>query len=328
MKRNSRLLFALIGCVLFAGVFSGIGTASDSFPNKPIKLYTGWGAGGGTTLMARVISQRAGEILEEPIIVIPKPGGGGTICNDFVRRAAPDGYTLTVATLANNGASLLMHKVPYTIDDFEYLGMHATLPMLLIVNSNSPWKTLEELVDYAKKNPDQLKFSSNGVGSSSHIAMEQALEALDIRAVHVPFKSGPEMLSAVLGGHVQMSMAFRITIMPVKDGDKIRFLASATKERLKGFPDVPTFTEKGYPSVVYTPWYGLAAPKGLPKEVSQKLSDALAVAAQDKAVHKMLKKIGVDPVYKTGPEFTEHVHSQFATLQKLIKKLGIGIYKK
>lgn len=327
MKSKRILLFCLVGCIVITGMAGGVLAAGSSFPTKPIKLYVGWGAGGGTCQMARIISQRAGEVLGRPVMVIPKPGASGTICNDFVRRAKPDGYTLTVVTLANNGASLLLKKVPYTNDDFEYFGMWANNPMILFVNTESPWKTLEELMDYAKKHPRKLKYSSTGVGGSSHVTMEMFNKAANIQTVNVPMKSGPKMLASVLGGHCQLAMGWMTTVAPAREGGRIRFLAAATPQRLKWFPDVPTFSEKGYPTVVYSPWYGVGGPVGIPKEASDKLKDAFATSFQDKTVHKLLRKIGVNPDYKPPDEFTKFVHSEFARLKKTFKEIDLEMAK-
>ncbi len=325
MRSKLILLIAFIG-VVFAGMSSEVLAAKNNFPNKPIHLYVGWGAGGGVSMMARVISQRAGEILGQPLLVVPKPGAGGTICNDFVSKSKPDGYTLTVTTLANNGSALLLNKLPYTIDDFEYLGMFAHLPMILFVNSESQWKTLEELVAYAKGHPNELKYSSNGVGASAHISTALFCKEANIQSVHVPMKSDPEVIASILGGHCQFSMGFLTTVLPVKDGGKVRFLATPSSQRIEWFPNVPTFHEKGL-SVFYNPWYGIGAPKGLPKEVSEKLRDAFAKTFQDKEVHEMLKKLGLVPTYKSAEEYSNFVHSEFNGLQETFKKIGLPIAK-
>jgi tripartite-type tricarboxylate transporter receptor subunit TctC len=324
MMKRVKIIVFFICCTVIMGIAGQGFPASDNFPTKPINLYVGWGAGGGVSMMARVVSSKAGEILGAPIVVMNKPGGGGTIANDFVHRAKPDGYSLTVATLANNGSALLLNKQPYTISDFEYLGMFAHLPMILFVSSESPWKTLEQLINYAKEHPGDLKYSSNGVGASAHISTAWFCSESNIQAVHLPMKSDSEVLSSILGGYSQMSMGFLTTILPVKEGGKVRFLATASEKRLEWFPEVPTFREKGF-SVVYNPWYGIAAPRGLPKEVSGKLQDAFAKTFQDAEVREMLKKLGCDPMYKSSEEFTKFVNSEFKKLHEVFKKIGLPI---
>jgi len=327
MKSKWIALFSLIGCMVFTGMAGEILAAGGDFPTKPIKLYVGWGAGGGTSMMTRVVAQKAGEFLGRPVVVISKPGAAGTICNDFVRRAKPDGYTLTVATSANNGSALLIRKVQYTNDDFEYIGLFANNPMILFVSVDSPWKTLEGLVAYAKKHPGELKYTSAGVGTSADITMQMFAKAAGIKMVHVPMKSGTKMLSSVMGGHAQLASGWMTTVATARQGKRIRFLAAATPQRLKWFPNVPTYIEKGYPSVVFSPWYGVAGPKGMPKAVFDKLKDAFAKSFQDKETKKMLRKLGVNPDVKSAPEFNKFVHSEFERLHALYKEIGIPMVK-
>ncbi len=322
MKSKWILLLPFFGFMVLIGFNGEVLSAGNNFPTKPIQLYVGWGAGGGTSMYARVISQRAGEILGQPMVVMPKPGAGGTICNDYVRRSNPDGYTLTVATLPNNGTTLLIQKIPYTIDDFEYFGKFAINHMILLVSSKSPWKTLEELIAYAKEHPKELKYTSNGIGSSAHIAMELFNYAANIQTVHIPMKSDAEMLSSLLGGHCQLIMGFMSTALPVMEGGKVRFLATASEQRVKLYPDTPTFREKGL-QFVYTPWYGIAGPKGIPKEVSDKLKNAFSNTFQDEGVHGMLRQFGITPDYQPAEEFTKFVHSEFKRFEEIFKKIGL-----
>lgn len=323
MKSKSKLLSFLIGWIIFTGVFNGVQADVKDFPNKPINLYVGWGAGGSTSIMARIVSQRAGEIFGQPVVIINKPGAGGTICSDFVRRSKPDGYTISVATSGTHVQSLLTLKVPYTIDDFEYIGKFATMPYFLFVNSQSPWKTLDDLIDYAKKHPGELKYASAGTGSGHHISMELFSHEANIKVVHVPMKSGPEVISAILGNHCQMGCDGLPTLKPLLEGGRFRFLAAYSKKRLDEFPNLPTFTEKGYSSVVFSSWYGIGAPKGIPKEVSDILKDGFGKALQDKEVHKMLEGIGVIPDYLSADDFTQFIHLEYKRLYEIIKRMGL-----
>lgn len=318
--------FCVCACLIFIGVTGEAIGADMKFPDRPIKLYVGWGAGGGTCMMSRIVSQKAGEILGVSVIVVPKPGAGGTIASDFVARSKPDGYTLGVTTSANNLSALILPPpVSYTNDDFEFFGMFATNPMILFVSSNSPWKTLDELVNYAKAHPGQLKYPSAGAGTSVHTVVEILNKAANIETVHVPMKSGPQMLAAVMGGHCDFSVGFMTTVASAREGGRIRFLATATEKRVSWFPDTATFAELGYPTAVLTPWYAIGGPKGMPNEVSKKLRDAFAVAFQDKEIGQMLKKIGVDPTYMPAEEFSRFIESEETRIRDLYKKAGLEV---
>lgn len=323
MKNKWLVFFIFIGCMVFIGMVDEVLTAGIDFPTRPINLYVGWDAGGGTCMQARVLSEKAGEIFKQPVVVIPKPGVGGTIASDFVRKAKPDGYSLTLATISNHSAGLLVSKANYNIDDFEYLGQYCKNISILFVSSESPFKTIEDLIAYAKTHPRELKYASLGSGSSTQIVMEMLNIAAGLEIVHIPMKSSAENIAALLGGHVQVTVGGMSSVAPVKEGGKVRFLALAGEKRIEAFPDVPTFAERGYPTVVYDMWYGVAGPKGIPKEVSNKLKDAFAIAFQDKEVKARLGKLGVFPTYKTGDEFTKMVHSDFARYQEIFKKIGL-----
>jgi len=228
-------------------------------------------------------------------------------------------------TVSNVVTTLITSKVPYKTSDLEYLGMYGGMNMILIVNSNSPWKTLEELVDYAKKHPGELKYPSIGHGTGNHLVMEMFNKNAGIKTVHVPMKGEPEVLSSILGGHCHLAMCYESGTLPLKEGGKVRFLASASEKRIDGYPDVPTFAERGYPEVIYYTWYGVAGPKGIPKEVLDKLEDAFEKTFKDKEFHNMVDKFGVTPNYMSADQFPKFVYSEEKRLRKLIKEMGLAV---
>ena len=321
MKRKWILLLFLTGSI----VLTGIGNrcfAREKFPTRPISIIVPWGAGGSTSIQTRVIAQKMTEILNTPVLVINKPGGGATLGMEFASKSKPDGYTLiqlNTSTLVC--APYLIKGVGYTLDDFEYLGMHSVQSMTLAVNSKSPWKTLGELVAYAKEHPGELKYVSPGIGSASHIATEMFNKAANIKTVHVPMKSSVEMTSAILGGHVQFTVLYIIDVKPFLLSGKLRGLAAVFPRRIAEFPDMPTIAELGFPQVHYYVYYSLAAPKGLPSEVSNILKDAIAKASQDKDVVNAFIQLGVTPEYKPANEFRDLVYKEAEMTLKFLKEL-------
>jgi tripartite-type tricarboxylate transporter receptor subunit TctC len=328
MKKGRIWIIILCGMVVSSMMVSN-GNGAEKFPSRPINLYIGMPAGGGLHTMSRVIADKATEILGVPVLVISKPGAGGTIAAEFVNRSKPDGYTLCVPIpqMVSYGEYLLS-EVKYKNTDFEYFGMFGTNYMFLYVMSEKPWKTLEELIAYAKKNPNGLKYPS--ISISMNILMENFCKSAGIKMIHVPMKGETENMAAMVGGHVDVGIGFMRTLQSMTEAGKIRILAAFTDERKKYFPNVPTFAEKGFPQATdpVVNFYGVAGPKGMPKEVSAKLNDAFAKTFQDKGVHESLEKIGVDGIYMPPAEFEKLISSSEKNFRKLYKEYGFEILNK
>jgi len=325
-KASCRWMVFFLTVVTMIGMSGTNIYAAKDFPNRPIDLIIGMPAGGGLYMMSRVIAEKATQVLGQPITVTPKPGAGGTIAADFVRRAKPDGYTLMVCIpwqVANG--DYLLSKVAYKNTDFEYFGMFGTNYMFLYVMSEKPWKNIEELVDYAKKNPSELKYPSISVGG--HVSMETFCKATGIKMIHVPMKGEAETINAMIGGHVDVSMGYMRSLQAMTEAGKIRLLAAFTEKRTRYFPDVPTFGEKGYPEVTATDinFYGIVGPKGMPKEVSERLKDAFAKVFQDKDTAVNLGKLGTEAVYMPPTEFQKHILSIEKRFRKLYPEYGYKV---
>jgi tripartite-type tricarboxylate transporter receptor subunit TctC len=323
MKIIHLFISLFLGCILLIGITGEV--KGEEFPKKPIEIYVGWGGGGSTCMQTRVLAHKLSEILLVPVLVIPKPGAGGTLANDYVRRAKPDGYSLCVATTSNTIANLLLQKVPYKTEDFQYLCQFSNQATILCVNNNAPWKTLSDLIAYAQKHPEELKYPTPGIGTGAHIIMEQFNRAANIKTIHVPMKSGSEQVAAILGNHCQIASIYPLDVGAALEAGRIRGLAVNNPRRLAKFPDIPTFAELGFPSVVYNTYYGIAAPKGIPQSISKILIDSLGKAAQDKDVQKTLEQFGLLPEYKTAEEFEKMIFSEYKRIHKLFKDIGIPI---
>lgn len=324
MKRVFILILLMV-MVGFTSNHFAVGKEKD-FPTKNIELVCPYGAGGSTSMGARIIAGTMSEVLGRTVVVNNKPGAGGSIGAEYVAKAKPDGYTLFVFNSGSNGVALATRSVRYKNEDFELFGQYAVQPLALVVKNEAPWKTTSELVQYAQKNPGALKYATSGIGTSGHFCMElfkSAAGALKIE--HVPFKSGPEFIAALLGGHVQMGILYLVDIKGPVEAGKLRLLATASEKRLEDYPEVPTFAEKGYPEVKMTAWYGVAAPVGLAKEVSEKLKSATAKTFKHPEVQKMLTQIGYSPAYRDGNEFAKYVKEEEKILLKVAKEANIKI---
>jgi tripartite-type tricarboxylate transporter receptor subunit TctC len=315
-----------VALLLIQGFMGGAIGAERDYPAKNIELVCPYGAGGSTSLGARIIAGTLSEILGRTVVVNNKPGAGGSSGAEYVARANPDGYTLFIFNSGSNGVTPATRSVRYKNEDFELFGQYASQPLGLVVKSDAPWKSLEELVQYAKKNPGVLKYATSGTGTSGHFCMELFKKVGgDLKIDHVPFKSGPEFIATLMGGHVQMGILYLVDIKGPLEAGKLRLLATASENRLEDYPNIPTFAERGLPEVKMTAWYGISAPKGLPKEVSEKLKAALNKTCQHDEVKKMLTQIGYSPTYKDPVQFSRFVNEEEKKLNQIAKEANIKI---
>ena len=324
MKRNWVGLCMIVG--LTWGSASGMASAAErEFPSKSIEIICPFGAGGSTSMGARIIAGAAGETLGRPVIVVNKPAGGGSVGGEFVAKAKPDGYTLLAASTSTNGINPAIKKLGYKNSDFEFLGQYAIIPMMLVVKSDAPWKSLEEIVAYAKAHPNELKGSTAGVGASDHFAMVLFNEVAGVKITYLPFMSAGEEVAAILGGHAQVGFLDWRAVKGAVEGGKMRVLAQGNDQRLKEFPDIPTFAEKGYPRIKHYIWQGIAAPAGLPKGVSGKLKEAFSKAFQNKDVVETLSKIGFTPSYQSAEDFSKFVREEEQKFQRIVRETNMRV---
>lgn len=324
MKIKSIFLFLIIG-MIFMGMANLVLGAEKEFPTKSIELICPFGAGGSTSMGARIVAGSASEILGRPVVVVNKVGGGGSVGTEYVAKAKPDGYTLLAASTASNGIGPVIRKVGYKNTDFEFLCQYAIIPMLMVVKSDAPWKSLEEIVAYAKEHPGELKYSTTGVGTSDHFAMALFNQVAGVNIVYLPFMSAGEALTAILGGHAQVGLLDWRVLKGSVDAGKLRLLAQANEKRLEEFPNVPTFAEKGYPGVKHYIWQGVAAPKGVSKGISVKLREAFSKASQHKEVIETLMKIGFTPSFRSAEDFTKFVREEEEKYMRLVREANIRV---
>jgi tripartite-type tricarboxylate transporter receptor subunit TctC len=318
-----RTFFAtLLACLLLSGAAHG-----QDYPTKPINLLVGYPAGGSTDLSMRALASEASKILKQPIVVSNVVGAAGTLVLGRVKGEKPDGYTIFNAPTANFCRIPHLQAVPYDpLKDFNFIMQYALYQYGLVVRADSPWKTFEEFIDYAKKNPKKVTYATSGLGTGQHIAMEYMAQKEKIEWNHVPFPGGLQAVTALLGGHVQAVSQTTEWKEHVTAGT-LRLLVVWTDQRLKAFPDVPTLREKGYPFSVHSA-LSLMGPAGMPKPVVEKLQNAFAKAMESKAFLDVLDKFDMPPAYLGSDALTKLVNTDYRETGELIKSLGIGIYKK
>ena len=327
MKRFTKI--ALILTTLFAVVVFSVSAAgqeeqaaSANYPEDDITVLVPFSAGGSTDLMARIIADPLGESLGVPIVVENRPGGGGAIAMNALAGADSDGYTIALTSLGPAMLTPNQGDVGYTDEEFTPISQTSFLPSMLFVSSESPYETLDELVAAAKEMPGEMTYSSTGAGGTGHVACELFQGELGVEGLFnmVPFDSGTEATTAVLGGHIDFSLGDAgDTADHVADGN-LRVLAIASAERDPMFPDVPTFRELGY-DVVIGPWWGFAAPAGTPKEIIDILDDAVKNALAKQQVVDQMGNINSPVVYTETTPFTEQWHKDFDMYRTMIQAI-------
>jgi tripartite-type tricarboxylate transporter receptor subunit TctC len=316
-----RILFVVL-CVFSANLAFG-----QEFPTKPINILIGYAPGGSTDLSVRALAAEAAKILKQPIICSNQVGASGTLVLGRVKGEKNDGYTIFNAPTANFCRIPHLQAVPYDpLKDFTFIMQFGLYQHGLVVRADSPWKTFEEFIAYAKANPGKITYATSGLGSGQHVAMEYMARKENIKWNHIPFTGGGQAVTALLGGHVQAVSQTTEWKEHVLAG-KLRLLVIWNQKRMKAFPDVPILKEKGYPFAVHS---GLSfmGPAGMPKPVVEKLQNAFAQAMKSKIFIDVMDKFDMPPAYLSSAALTKLIHDDYKETGDLIKSLGIGIYKK
>jgi len=290
MRRNQLLL--LCACLILP-VWANP-AAAQSFPNRQIRLVIPFPPGGGTDIAARLIGEKLGIGLKQTVVPDNKPGANGIIASELVARAAPDGYTLLVATGSSHAfAPALGVKLPFDpVKDFIPVALIGQFPTVLVINPAVPAKTMREFVDYARQNPKKLNYGSAGNGSTNHFLGELVKQTAGIDMFHVPYKGSGPASADLLAGQIQAMVDSVAAAKGNIDAGKLRALGVTTAQRVAQLPDVPTLKESGF-DIEYAGWVVVMAPAGTPADVVTTLHDAIAATMTDPAVVERYGKQGI-----------------------------------
>jgi tripartite-type tricarboxylate transporter receptor subunit TctC len=298
--------------------------AQTTFPNKPVKLMVGAGAGGGTDIIARMLAEKMSDSLKGNFIVENKPGASNTIAADLTAKAAPDGHTLLVAT--NTGQAIAPHLIKLSFDPMKDLipvGLVVTVPNVLVVGAAVPANTVKELVALMKAKPEAFKYASSGVGSTQHIAGEGFDVAAGVKSIHIPYKGSAQAHLDIIAGNVQMMFDTTSSAMGQIKAGKFKPLAVTTSQRSTELPDVPTLAEAGVAGFEMSTWYGVFVTAGTPSDVVTKLQNELARIIKLPDVQAKLKSLGGEPGNINAEEFGKLNKQEFERFGKLIKQANI-----
>ncbi|MBW1723322.1 MAG: tripartite tricarboxylate transporter substrate binding protein [Deltaproteobacteria bacterium] len=322
LARKTRLGIFLVALICVSALFLVPPRAFAEYPDKPITILVAFAAGGSVDTTVRALAAGAEKILGQPVIIENRPGGGGSVALAVLKGASPDGYTLAGATSTAIVRVPQRRKVPYfPLKSFTPIFAYAQPPSAVVVKTDAPWKTFKELVEYARKNPGKVKYSTAGAGSFMHMAMEMVKVQEGIRWIHIPYKGTMPALTALLGGHVDACSAGPQFVGMVKSG-KVRILAVQTKERMEEFPDVPAFPELGY-SWYNNTLFSIFGPAGMAPEIVKKLEATFMKVAQTEKFKKILKQYAMVITNLGSKEYKDFLEKSWPEETEVLKKLGL-----
>ncbi|MBU3626486.1 tripartite tricarboxylate transporter substrate binding protein [Polynucleobacter sp. JS-Safj-400b-B2] len=322
MKLIQKLSASLL-CLI--AIFSSTVFAQSNYPNKAINFIVPYGAGGSADSRSRQIAQKMSVLLKQPIVVDNKPGAGGNIGTEAIVRAAPDGYTIGMGNFAPMAVNkTLFGNLRYDPEtDLTPIILVEKGPLVLVVNPNSPYKTVQDIVAAAKAKPGVLTFSSGGIGGSHQLSAELFELNAGIQMIHVPYKSGSAALTDLMGGNVDLMFDQMYSAVPSIQAGKIRPLAITSKKRAPLLPNVPSFAELGYPKVEVLNWQGLIAPKGTPKAIIDKLNAAANEALKDPQLRELMLSQGNEIGGGSPAEFATLIKAEASKWSAVVKSANI-----
>lgn len=310
-------LLALAAIILSAG-FAGPAPAQD-YPQQTIKFVIAFGPGGGADIIGRILAEVMQRKLGKPVIIENKPGAGGILGNDYVAKAAPDGYTLGIMTAGQIVAAVTKKNMPYdTNTAFAPVSQVATASLMIVVRPDFPANNVKELIAAAKKEPGKIVFASPGFAATQHFAGESFKQIAGVELLHVPYKTTPEAINAVLGKHADVLFDTVSAVIGQVQSGQLKALAVTGKDRFPPVPDIPTAAESGVMNGYdVTTWYGVFAPAGTPPSIVAKLNQVINESLQEEDVKKRMAAVGVIVKGSTPDEFGKFLADEYKRWDKV-----------
>ena len=306
-------------------LFAPLLAFAQAYPAKPVKLVVPFAPGGGSDFTGRLIAAKLSERIGTQFVVDNRAGAGGNLGASEVVKAAPDGYTLLIIS-ASYTVNPSVYKLSFDpVNDITPIIQISGGPYVVAVHPSVPANTLAEFVAYAKKEPQKLAYGTSGQGSIMHVASEYFLDAAKIKVLHVPYKGTGPALQDTIGGQVQLVFGAIPATLPHVRAGRLRALAVTTDKRVSAAPDLPTVAESGYPGYEVTNWHGLVGPKGLPREVVERINREINEIITSEDMKKHMATEGLDPAGGTPARFGEILKSEAARWAKVVQQAGIKV---
>ena len=320
MKHLPKSLSALAAAAI---ILTAAAAQSQPFPAKPIRFIMPYPPGGSSEILARPIALEMSKNLGQQVVIDYKPGAGSTIGADVTAKSPPDGYTIVMLLTAHAINASLMPSLPYdTVKDFASVTLAATLPLVVVVNSQAPIQTIQDLIAAAKANPGKLNYASAGAGNTSHLAVEYFKSVVGVNIAHVPYKGSGPAVTALLGREVDLIFDSLSSSLAQIQGGKFRAIAVSTSKRSHVLPQVPTILESGVPGFDISAWYGIFAPAATPPAIVQKLNAEIVKAMSAPQAKERIEASGYRIVGSTPAQLDAHVKSEITRWAKVVKESG------
>ncbi len=320
-----RKLLSIAAAACAALSASATPSPAQQYPQQTIKLIVSFGAGGGSDIVSRIIAQRLQEKLGQPVIIENRPGAGGLIGNEAVANAAKDGYTIANMSAGQIIASVMTKQPKFdTLTAFDPIAQVAEAGLLIVTRNDYPAKSIKELVAIAKAEPDKIVFASPGFGATQHLAAELFMQVAGVKMRHVPFRTSPDAITALLGNNVDVLFDTVTALIGQVQAGELRALAVTGKDRFPAVPDVPTAMESGVlPGYDVSTWYGFFGPRGMPPAVIQTLNTEMNAVIREPAVAERLSKVGVVVKGTSAEAFGKLLADEHAKWSAVRDKAGL-----
>lgn len=316
-----KLQFLVLASIASVLTFAPHAALAQAYPNKPIRLIIPFPPGGATDIIGRTLAQKLSTQLGQTVLVDNKPGAGGTLGSAEAAKAAPDGYTLLLATTSTHSIAPSLYKnIPYLADkDFAPITEVATATNVLIVTANLPVKNVSDLVSMAKINPDSLNFASSGNGTIVHLLGELFKQSAQVKLTHVPYKGTALAIPDLVSGQTHLMFDSIVSALPHIKGGKVKAMAVTSTRRTPLLPEVPTVIESGLPGFETSTYFGLFAPAGTPRDIVQRLQKEVAIALQSADVKERFASQGAEPVGGTSEALAALIKSETVKWKRVIE---------
>ncbi|HYP71277.1 MAG TPA: tripartite tricarboxylate transporter substrate binding protein [Variovorax sp.] len=324
MTTSSLMKTLCAAAAVAASLIAPLSASAQSYPDKPVRMILPFPPGGVTDILARALAEKLAPRLGQPVVVENKPGAGTVLASDLVARAPADGYTVLLAASSLGTAPLLYEKVSYdAIKSFTPITQVASVVHVLVVNPQLPFKSVADLLNYAKQNPGKLNYASTGTGTSTHLEGELLKSMGKVDLVHIPYKGSGPALTDVVGGQVNVMIDALGSSGPFIKSGKLRALAVTTAKRSESVPELPTVAESGLPGYEAMPWLGLVAPAGTPQPVVDRLHREVTAILKEPELRERFKGWGLDIIGNTPAEFSAFLRRDIDQWSRVITSANI-----